>query len=144
MAADDVHAVTSLRARPDAAMPAGPDDAGQFGRPARRREDLHHLLGRGRFTDDIVASGEDALHLTILRSPHAHARIRRIDVARAKAMPGVIEVLTGADLTQNVGPLRANWIWPRMPLPEHRALSEKVARYVGEGVALVVATDRYI
>ena len=129
----------------DSVFPAKPDDGGRFGRPARRREDLHHLLGLGNFTDDIEGSGSaKPLHLSILRSPHAHARLRRIDVAKAKAMPGVIDVLTGRDLRDAFNPLPSNWIWPGMVIPEHRALAEDVAKYVGEGIALVVAVDRYV
>lgn len=126
-------------------FPAQPNDGGRFGRPARRREDVHHLLGHGRFTDDVEGVGSaEPLHLTILRSPHAHARLRRIDVAKAKALPGVIDVLTGKDLHDAFDPLPANWVWPGSVIPEHRALAEDVVRYVGDGIALVVAVDRYV
>ena len=67
-----------------------------IGAAVRRREDRRFITGKGHFTDDISRAGQTCAHF--LRSPHAHARIRSIDVAAAAAMPGVLAVLTGADL----------------------------------------------
>jgi CO/xanthine dehydrogenase Mo-binding subunit len=67
-----------------------------IGAPLRRVEDRRFLLGRGRFVADIDLPG--ALHCALVRSPHAHARIRAIDVSAAIASPGVTAVLTGADM----------------------------------------------
>ena len=73
-----------------------PPAARVFGQPLTRREDDHHLRGRGRFTDDIrVADSAGILHVALLRSPHAHARIRSLSVDRAVTMPGVVTVVTG-------------------------------------------------
>ncbi len=67
-----------------------------IGQPLRRKEDLRLLTGRGRYSDDVSLPGQ--AYAAILRSPHAHARIRSIDTAAARAMPGVLAVLTGADV----------------------------------------------
>ncbi|MGH7035275.1 MAG: xanthine dehydrogenase family protein molybdopterin-binding subunit, partial [Stellaceae bacterium] len=67
-----------------------------IGRPIRRKEDARLLTGKGRFTDDLSLARQ--AHAVFLRSPHAHARIRAIDVAQVKSAPGVLAVLTGEDL----------------------------------------------
>ena len=69
---------------------------GSFGQPVRRREDQRFLMGKGRYTDDIHRTGE--LHAVFVRSPHAHARVRSIDISAAKAMDGVEAVFTGQDM----------------------------------------------
>jgi carbon-monoxide dehydrogenase large subunit len=74
-----------------------------------------------------------ALHAALLRSPHAHARIRSVAVDRALKMPGVVTVVTGADLAGSVSPLPANWILPGMPVPVHRVLADEVAPFSGRG-----------
>src|SRR4029078_8915446 len=68
---------------------------GSIGHPVRRKEDARLLTGKGRFTDDFNLQRQ--VHAAIERSPHPHPRIVRIDTAAAKAMPGVLLVLTGAD-----------------------------------------------
>ena len=73
------------------------------GRPLRRREDGPLLTGRGRFVDDLAVPG--LAHLALLRSPHAHARVARLDVQRARTAAGVVAVVTGADL-DGIGPCR--------------------------------------
>ena len=103
-----------------------PPAARVFGQPLTRREDDHHLRGRGRFTDDIrVADSAGILHVALLRSPHAHARIRSLSVDRAVTMPGVVTVVTGADLLDAVAPLPTNWVLPGMPVPVHRVLARR-------------------
>ena len=67
-----------------------------IGQPLRRKEDLRLITGSGRYSDDVSLPGQAYAH--VLRSPHAHARIRSIDTAAARAMPGVLAVLTGADV----------------------------------------------
>src|SRR4051812_19991839 len=67
-----------------------------IGQPLRRKEDLRLLTGKGRYSDDVSLPGQ--AYAAILRSPHAHARIRSIDTAAARGMPGVLAVLTGADV----------------------------------------------
>src|SRR5260221_4314156 len=76
-----------------------------IGAPLRRVEDKRFLTGRGRFVADIELSG--ALACALVRSPHAHAAIRRIDASAARAAPGVVAVFTGADMAADaVAPLR--------------------------------------
>jgi carbon-monoxide dehydrogenase large subunit len=115
-----------------------------LGTPVRRREDGHHLQGRGRFTDDVAATcPAGVLTMAVLRSPYAHARITSLDVSRARSAPGVIAVFTGADLLDAVEPLVPNWAVPGTAVPAHRALADGVARFHGEGVAAVLAEDAY-
>ena len=103
-----------------------------------RLEDRRFLTGQGRFTDDLRFA--DALHAYVLRSPHAHARIERIDTAAARAMPGVAAVLTGADvLADGLGLLRGIVPLPSAIEPPRRPLAMERARHVGDPVALVVA-----
>ncbi|HEX8861065.1 MAG TPA: molybdopterin cofactor-binding domain-containing protein [Actinomycetes bacterium] len=117
-------------------------DSRCFGRPLQRREDDHHLRGRGQFTDDVRPThAVGVLHAALLRSPYAHARIRSVSVDRARRMPGVVAVITGADLLDSVSPLPTNWVLPGMPVPVHRVLADQVVRFHGEAVAVVVAAD---
>src|SRR6266700_2385289 len=119
---------------------------GRFvGEPLARREDGRHLRGRGRFTDDVrSADAAGTLHVALARSPHPHARIRSVSTDRAARIAGVVAVVTGADLLDQVSPLPANWILPGMRVPVHRVLADEVARFQGEGLAAVVAVDAYI
>jgi len=113
------------------------------GRAVPRIEDEALLAGRGRFTDDLHPTGE--LRACFVRSPHPHARIVSIDVAAARAMPGVCLVLTGADLVQaGVKSMPLNVTFKRADgqpgaSPERHALAPEWARFVGEAVAVVVA-----
>ncbi len=122
-----------------------------IGKPIVRKEDARLITGRGRFSDDFSLAGE--AHAVMVRSPHPHARIHAIDAARAKAMPGVLGVFTGADcLADGLEPI------PHDPLPKtrydmklaatgggevfigpHWLLPTDKARHVGEAVAMVVA-----
>lgn len=107
-----------------------------------RKQDARLLLGRGRFVDDVQAPG--MLYCAILRSPHAHARIVRIDTSRAKAMPGVVDVLTGAEAAEFSKPLPPTInIAMRMVDTAYAIAVDKVV-YEGEPVAAVAATDRYV
>jgi len=111
------------------------------GRPIRRREDPRLLTGRGTYVGDMALPG--MAHAAVLRSPHAHARIRGIDVSEAATAPGVLFAGTAADLGPCARPLPllnpAPTLRPRMP----SALAAETVRYVGEPVAVVVATSRY-
>jgi carbon-monoxide dehydrogenase large subunit len=120
-----------------------------FGAAVRRREDPRVLRGEGRFVDDVTLPG--LLHAACLRSPHAHARIRSIDTARARSMPGVAAVFTHADLARWMKPLPAFGATPPGLAAAIRfdvrhapqwALCKEVARHVGEIVAMVVADSR--
>jgi CO/xanthine dehydrogenase Mo-binding subunit len=113
-----------------------------FGEPVRRLEDERLLRGRGRYTDDL---DEGALHGCFVRSPLAHARITRIDVAAARRAPGVAAVYTAADLP--FGDVDLPLLIPHPALTHgrtQRCLASSVVRYVGEAVAFVVAEDRYL
>jgi carbon-monoxide dehydrogenase large subunit len=109
----------------------------------RRREDPRLVTGAGRFVDDLEFAG--CLHLAVLRSPHAHARIRAIDVAAARHVPGVIGVFIGADLGPANAPMPTYAPHPALPtVCGTRPLAVDRVRFVGEPVAAVVATDRYL
>jgi carbon-monoxide dehydrogenase large subunit len=109
----------------------------QIGRRMVRREDFRLLTGQGRYLDDVVFPG--ALHAHFIRSPHAHARILRIDADAARAMPGVAAVVTGRDLARWTKPLRmAPPIDGLLPVTVESFPTEKV-RFNGDLVACVVA-----
>jgi carbon-monoxide dehydrogenase large subunit len=104
------------------------------------------LRGGGRFVADIAVPGE--LQCAIARSPHAHAVIRSIDVSRAQAAPGIVAVLSGADMAADrVGPMRALWAirgvdGKPMAEPPRWALARERVRHAGEPVAIVIAQTR--
>jgi 2-furoyl-CoA dehydrogenase large subunit len=113
-------------------------DGGWIGRPVPRVEDPRFLAGRATYVDDIVLPG--MLHVAILRSPHAHARIVHVDVADAVRHPGVAAVLAGDEIARLMPPLR-----PLIPIPGPPAtypLAVGRVRYVGEPVVAVAACDR--
>ena len=113
------------------------------GQPLPRREDARLLSGRGRYVDDVHLDG--MLHAAVFRSSRAHGRILSIDVAAASAVPGVVGVFTHAEFEAVLKPIR-----PRiaaMPGFEHflqLPLATDKVRYVGEPMAVVVATTPYI
>src|SRR5262245_6108892 len=112
-----------------------------IGKECRRREDPELLMGAGRYVDDL-----DLPHgtfMVVVRTSHAHARLARVDVSRARAMPGVLAVLTAADLDGRVDPEPAVGIPPSARRPARPLLAAGAVRYVGEPVAVVVAEDRY-
>ncbi len=110
-----------------------------IGTPVLRKEDPRLLTGEARFTDDLVIPG--ALHLAVLRSPFAHARIRSIDATAAKALPGVVTVYTGDDVADLwAAPMPCAWaVTPDMKNPPHFPLAKGKVCYVGDGVAAVLA-----
>ena len=112
---------------------------GWVGRSLPRFEDQALLRGRGRFIDDIDPV-PGAQHAAVLRSPHAHARIRRLDAGAARGGRRGGGVLTGADVVAMSKPVRRRL---RSPVPYYAAAAE-VTRYVGEPLAVVVARDRYL
>jgi len=119
----------------------GATDPGFIGASVRRKEDYRFLTGSGQYTDDV--NPPNHVHAFFLRSPHAHAKIRRIDTAKAKAAPGVVAIYTGDDLT-GVNGLPCGWLitgtdGKPMNEPPHPVLAQGKARYVGDPVALVVA-----
>jgi aerobic carbon-monoxide dehydrogenase large subunit len=115
-----------------------------FGSGVKRREDPRLITGEGSFVDDIKLHG--LTFAAILRSPHAHAKIERIDTSAAVKTPGVIAVFTGRDLAGKVNPVPCAWNPPNCDIrvPAHPALAVDTVRYAGDGVALVVAESRAI
>ena len=114
-----------------------------IGQSVARFEDPRLVRGQGRFLGDMALPGQT--YMVIVRSPHAHARIRSIDTARAAKAPGVVAVFTGADLAKdNLGTMQMTLARKRpdgspMFSRPHRGLSQDRVRYVGDPVALVIA-----
>jgi len=114
-----------------------------IGAAVRRREDQRFITGKGRYTDDVSRPGQ--CHAYFLRSPHAHARIKSIDSNAATALPGVLAVLTGAELAADkIGHLICGWMITSkdgspMKMAPHPALAHGKANYVGDAVAVVIA-----
>ncbi len=117
-----------------------------IGARVSRKEDRRFITGAGRYTDDMVVAGMKAA--AFVRSPHAHAEIRKIDTKRALAMPGVIAVLTGKELkADGIGNLICGWMihskdGTPMKMGAWSPLATDRARYVGDTVAVVVAETR--
>jgi CO/xanthine dehydrogenase Mo-binding subunit len=126
--------------RPTPPLRTHKKDPKWVGKSIRRVEDPKFLRGRGGYIGDLTVSG--MLHAAVLRSPYAHARIVSIDTTEAAAAPGVHAVITGAraaevcDPMPDFGPKPAAHTW--------RCLTPDKVRYVGEGVAVVVADSRYL
>ncbi|MEN3306240.1 MAG: aerobic carbon-monoxide dehydrogenase large subunit, partial [Micromonosporaceae bacterium] len=114
-----------------------------FGEPIRRREDPRLVSGDGRYLDDL---GRDALAVAFVRSPYAHASIVDIDVSGALEVDGLVAVYTFEDLTGRLAqPLPVLIPHPALHAPRTAyPLAKDVVRHVGEAVAMVVATDRYL
>ena len=114
-----------------------------IGAAVRRKEDQRFITGKGHYTDDISRPGQT--HAYFVRSPHAHARFKRIDTAEAAAMPGVLAVLTGAELAADkIGNLICGWMihskdGSPMKMAPHPALAHGKACHVGDPVAVVIA-----
>lgn len=113
------------------------------GKSQLRVEDPRLLAGHGKYIDDITLP--KMIEGAVLRSPVAHGRITRIDVSKARELPGVFDVIVGSDLAEVAGPQPVVWF----PIPEQRiarphALATDVVRWVGQGVAAVAAIDRYV
>ncbi len=108
----------------------------------KRREDPRFITGTGNYVADLSLPG--MVYAKFVRSPYAHAKIRSIDVSKAKQMPGVLAVYTGGDLRPKLGAVPCAWLVPTDPpirVPEYRALAVDRVRYVGDPVAVVVATS---
>ncbi len=118
--------------------------SGVIGSSVKRREDPALITGKGSYTDDLKVAG--MVHAAIVRSPYAHARVTEIDTEAARAMPGVLAVFTGKDLVKGKagGVVPTGWLLPDIKTPAHPLLATETVRYVGDGVAVVVATDRYL
>src|SRR4051794_8747086 len=113
-----------------------------IGAPVPRREDLPLTTGAGKYMDDIDLPG--MLHMVVLRSPHAHARVVSIDSSAALSHPGVRAVFTAKDLEGIVQPLPVLWS-PQGTKPfAIRAMASEKVRYVGEPVAILIAESPHV
>src|SRR5262249_37055974 len=120
-----------------------------FGKSIKRREDPRFITGRGSYVDDLKIPG--MTYAAFVRSPHAHARIKRIDAAAAKAHPGVVAVFTGSDM-KGVNSLPCGWdlrkaknvpgVVQDLAMVPHMPLTSDVARHVGDPVAVVIADSQ--
>jgi carbon-monoxide dehydrogenase large subunit len=114
-----------------------------IGASVKRTEDFRFLTGQGRYTDDINRPGQ--VHAYFVRSPHAHARIKKVDTSAAAKAPGVLAVFTGADMAADkVGSLPCGWVVTDRhgephKAPPHFPLARDKVRYVGDHVAVVIA-----
>ncbi|MBY5163064.1 xanthine dehydrogenase family protein molybdopterin-binding subunit [Salsipaludibacter albus] len=109
------------------------------GRTRLRKEDARLVTGRTNFTDDIRLPG--MVHMVVVRSPMAHAKVTNVDLTGALDMPGVVAAFSGADLADDAGGLPCAWpVTEDMVAPEHKALAIDEVAYVGDGVAVVLAS----
>jgi len=125
---------------------SGTSNATGIGASVRRKEDVRFITGKGQYTDDVVRAGET--RAVFVRSPHAHARIKSIDTKEAGKMPGVVAVLTGAELaTDKIGNLICGWMihskdGTPMKMAAHPALATGKVNHVGDAVAVVIAESK--
>jgi carbon-monoxide dehydrogenase large subunit len=117
-----------------------------IGASVKRKEDKRFLMGRGRYTDDVTLP--DQTYAVFVRSPYAHAGIKKVDASAARAMPGVLAVLTGEDVAADgLGGIPCGWAvknkdGSNMVEPPHPSLAHGTARHVGDPVVMVIATSR--
>jgi aerobic carbon-monoxide dehydrogenase large subunit len=113
-----------------------------FGSSIKRREDPRMITGKGVYTDDVKLPGQT--YAAFVRSPHAHARVRRVDLSRAKTVPGVVAAYTGKDMAAGgVGPLPCGWLLPDLKIPEYRGVATDKVNFVGHAVAVVIGETPY-
>src|SRR4051794_15494684 len=114
-----------------------------IGARVARKEDYRFLTGTGQYTDDVALAGQS--YAAFVRSPHAHATIRKIAIEKAKSAPGVLAVYTGADVAAaKIGGLPCGWLitdvkGQPMKEPPYPVLAQGKVRHVGERVAVVIA-----
>jgi carbon-monoxide dehydrogenase large subunit len=116
-----------------------------FGSRIKRREDPRLITGQAKYTDDFTLPG--TLHLAVVRSPYAHARVKAIRGDAARATPGVVGVFTGQQMKDaGFGNIPCAWVVPNSETktPPYPPIATDVVRYVGNAVAIVVAEDGYL
>ena len=114
------------------------ESTNEIGRDRRRKEDQRLITGRTRWTDNIELNG--MVHLAMVRSPFAHAKITAIDVTEAKAAPNVLTVVTGQDIAEEQGTLINAWpLVPDQVTPTHTPVAVEHVAFAGEVVAVVAA-----
>ena len=113
-----------------------------FGSGIKRREDPRLITGKATYTDDVKLPG--LLYAAMLRSTYAHAKLNQVDVAKARKAAGVVAVYTGADVNDKLNTVPCAWNVPNCDLkvPPHPVLALDKVRYVGDGIAMVVADSR--
>ncbi|HUC67897.1 MAG TPA: xanthine dehydrogenase family protein molybdopterin-binding subunit [Stellaceae bacterium] len=121
-----------------------PRSSDWVGRQFSRKEDHRLTTGKGQYFADILVPG--MLHLVFVRSTHAHARIKRIDFSAARALPGVVAVVTGADIKDQIKSLPQPVVVPALPAryPTFWPLAVDKVKFHGEPVAAVIARDKYV
>jgi aerobic carbon-monoxide dehydrogenase large subunit len=115
-----------------------------FGSGIKRREDPRLITGQAKYTDDLVLPG--MAHMAVVRSPHAHAHIKKIETGKARQVKGVVGVYTGNDMKNaGFGSIPCAWVVPNSDTktPAYPPIAIDTVRYVGNAVAIVVAEDRY-
>ncbi|MGH9881668.1 MAG: xanthine dehydrogenase family protein molybdopterin-binding subunit, partial [Pyrinomonadaceae bacterium] len=112
------------------------------GQRVKRTEDPRLIKGLAHYVDDI--SLPDTLHVAFVRSVYAHARINSVDVAEALKLPGVVAVYTGKDVAGKIGPVPCASALPDLKVPDYRVLAQDKVFFVGQPIAAIVATDRYV
>ena len=116
-----------------------------IGARIQRREDPKLITGHGHFVDDVNLV--NMAHMSVVRSPHAHARIKSIDTSHALASRGVVAVLTSAEIKPHIlGPIpvTASFVPDKKQVPEQYPIASDEAVYAGEPVAIIIAEDRYL
>src|SRR3954454_2029335 len=122
-----------------AESPGGP--AKEVGQARRRKEDARLIAGRTTWTDNMVLPG--MLHIAIVRSPVAHAKITAVDVSAPAGAPNVVAVFTGRALAEEQGSIPCAWpVTPDMVNPGHPSLAVEEVHHVGEAVAVIVARSK--
>jgi len=112
-----------------------------IGMPLKRKEDPRLIQGLGRYVDDVQLAGMH--YAAFLRSPYAHAKIRSVDLSKARTAPGVVLALAGPDVAGAIGPVPCAAQIPDMKPAPRPVLATDRVRFAGEAVAVVVAGDRY-
>ena len=115
-----------------------------IGKSVKRVEDKRFTTGKGKYTDDIILPG--MVHGAFVRSPYANSKIKKIDISKAKAMPGVVAIFTGADVAAING-VPCGWQvnfknGDTMKEPKHPLLVADRTKHVGDPVAFVIANTR--
>jgi carbon-monoxide dehydrogenase large subunit len=128
--------MTAVEDRPATAGPAK-----EVGQARARKEDARLITGKTTWTDNMVLPG--MLHLAVVRSPVAHAKLGAIDVEAARSAPNVVAVFTGRDLAEEQGSIPCAWpVTPEMVNPGHPSVAVDEVNHVGEAVAVIVARSK--
>jgi len=121
--------------------PAAETPEKEVGKARRRKEDARLITGRTTWTDNMVLPG--MLHIAVVRSPVAHAKLTNVDVSAAQQAPGVVAVFTGRDFAEEQGSIPCAWpVTPDMVNPGHPSVAVEEVNHVGEAVAVIVARSK--